>query len=717
MSPLSLFGKFFKKNHQGQSNYLSFVITPNRVTALIWTFEEEQVKVLGYDHKNLASIDHLLHQAALAIDKAGEKAKVDVAKTVFGLTSDWLEENNLSAKSAKLLKKLAEELDLEPQAYVPLATSIDHLLKAEQAPAPNFVAIGIFGQEQGEFCEIHQIVANKVIAAKTTQSPVNIEKIQALVKQLAADSKLSPRIVVYGQDLSSPLADKIRQTDWQDIFMSKPRIDFLDDQTLARAVAYAQAADLLGREPIPKQAATTAPADELGFIQDQDILFQESENHPAKRGGSLLSSETKDQKPQKEEYAVEVESPDIAQETPAPKSQPFKNLFVKIFSILAKPNLKKVGIGLAAILILAPVAAYVFGQTQTKAEVIIKVNAQVVDDEFTANVVAGAPYDAALSEIPGQAITVSAQGNQKAVTTGSKKIGEKARGEVTVFNWTSQPKSFAESTTMITKNGLKFTLDEKVEATSAPAAPSGGNPGSPGRAKAKVTADGIGPQYNQEPGISFTFTQFDEFSYSAQNEAPISGGSEKQTTVVTQEDMDRLQKSLYETVVQKARDEAKNKAQGLTLVDDATIAKITKTNFDKKTGEEASLLNLDLQVEANSIIFDGSQLAKLIAETATGNLPKDLTIRPQDIQVVQSQVARLDSKLQIRGRFKASLVPKFDEGELKAKIAGKSLKEARAAIKEIPQVADVSVHFSPNLPLVGSLPKNKGKISFKIEAL
>lgn len=701
MSPLSLFGKFFKKNHQGQSNYLSLVITLDRVTALIWTLEEEQVKVLGYDHKNLASIDHLLHQAAVAIDKAGEKAKVDVAKTVFGLTSDWLEEGNLSAKSAKLLKKLAEELDLEPQAYVPLATSIDHLLKAEQTPAPNFVAIGIFGQEQGEFCEIHQIVANKVIAAKTTQSPVNIEKIQALVKQLAADTKLSPRIVVYGQDSSSLLADKIRQTSWQDIFMSEPRIDFLDDQTLARAVAYAQAADLLGREPIPKQATTTVPADELGFIQDQDIL---------------LSTENIDQKPQKEEYAVEVENPDIAQETPAPKSQSFKKLFVKIFSILAKPNLKKVGIGLATILILALVAAYVVGQTQTKAEVIIKVNAQVADDEFTANVVAGAPYDASLSQIAGQAITASAQGNQKAVTTGSKKIGEKAHGEVTVFNWTQTPKSFTQGTTVITKNGLKFTLDEKVEATSA-SAPSGGNPGSPGKAKVKVTADDIGPQYNQEPGQSFTFTQFDEFSYSAQNEAPISGGFEKQTTVVTQEDMDRLQKSLYETVVQKAKDEAKNKAQGLTIVDDAIIVKITKTNFDKKIDEEASLLNLDLQVEADSIVFDPRELSKLIAETATGNLPKDLTLRPQDIQVVQSQIARQDSKLQIKGRFKASLVPKFDEGELKAKIAGKSLKETRAIIKEISQVSDVSVHFSPNLPLVGSLPKNKAKISFKIEAL
>lgn len=702
MSLLSLFGKFFKKNHQDQSNYLCLVITSDRVTALIWTFEEEQVKVLGYDHKNLASIDHLLHQAALAIDKAGEEAKVDVAKTVFGLTSDWLEEGNLSAKSQKLLRKLAEELDLEPQAYVPLATSIDHLLAVEQMPAPNFLAIGIFGQEQGQICEIHQIVANKVIATKTTQSPVNIEKIQALASQLASDNKLPPRIVVYGQDQSSPLADKIRQADWQDIFMNEPRIDFLDDQTLTRAVAYAQAADLLGREPILQQAKTAPAADELGFVQDQDIL---------------LSAQTvKEQKPQKEEYAVEVESPNIAQETPAPKSQSFKNLLVKISSILEKPNLaKKAGIGLTAVLIFSLIAGYVAGQTLTHAQVIIKVNAQSSDAQFTANVVAGAPYDASLSQIAGQAITVSAQGNQKAVTTGSKKIGEKAHGEVTVFNWTSQPKSFAESTTLITKNGLKFTLDEKVEATSA-SAPSGGNPGSPGRAKVKVTADSIGSQYNQEPGQSFTFTQFDEFSYSAQNETPISGGSEKQTTVVTQEDMDRLQEALFATVVAKARDEAKNKAQGLAVVDDVTTFKITKTNFDKKIDEEASLLNLDLQVEANSIVFDGSQLSKLIAETAAG-IPKDLEIRSQDIQVVQSQASRQDSKLQIKGQFKASLVPKFDEGELKAKIAGKSLKETRAIIKEISQVSDVNVHFSPNLLLFDNLPSDKAKISFKIEAL
>lgn len=701
MNLLSLFGKFFKKNHQDQSNYLCLVITPDRITALIWTLEEEQVKVLGYDHKNLASIDHLLHQAAVAIDKAGEEAKVDVAKTVFGLASDWLEEGNLSAKSAKLLKKLAEELDLEPQAYVPLATSIDHLLKAEQTPAPNFIAIGIFGQEQGQVCEIHQIVANKVIVTKTTQSPINIEKIQALIKELTAAEKLPPRIVVYGQDPSSLLADKIRQADWQDIFMNEPRIDFLDDQALTRAVAYAQAADLLGREPISQQAKTVPAADELGFVQDQDIL---------------LSAQTvKDQKLQKEEYAVEVESSNIAQETPAPKSQSLKNLFneklrffVKISSILQRPNLaKKAGIGLTAILIFSLVAAYVAGQTLTRAQVIIKVNAQSSDAQFTANVVAGAPYDASLSQIAGQAITVSAQGNQKAVTTGSKKIGENANGEVTVYYNPKLPtKTFPKGTKIITENGLKFSLDNDVEAASASA--------SVGQAKVHVTAEVVGPQYNLEPGQQFSFTEFDQ-SYWAQNDAPFSGGSERQTTIVTQEDMDRLQKALYETLVQKARDEAKNKAQGLTLVDDAIVAKITKTNFDKNAGEEASLLNLDLQVEANSIVFDEGQLQKLIAEKAT-DLPKDLMVRPQDIQISQSQVARLDSKLQIKGQFKASLVPKFDEGELKAKIAGKSLKETRAIIKEIPQVSDVSVHFSPNLPLVGNLPRNQAKISFKIEA-
>lgn len=716
MSLLSLFGKFFKKNHQGQSNYLSLVITLDRVIALIWAFEEEQVKILGFDRKNLANIDHLLHQAALAIDKAGEKAKVDVAQTVFGLTSDWCQDGNLSAKSQKLLRKLAEELDLEPQAYVPLATSIDHLLAVEQAPAPNFVAIGIFGEDSGQVCEIHQMSGGKPVAAKTTQSPVNIEKIQALVGQLAPDNKLPPRVVVYGQDQSSGLAEKIRQAKWQDIFISEPKIDFLDDQALGRSVAYAQAADLLGREPLPQATLiaasakeTTKPVDELGFVEGKDILFQET---------------VKEQKREaKEEYAIEVENPDIARQT-APPSQSFKNsfteklrLFAKVPTRLLKPDIaKKASIILAAIFILIIIASYVAGQTLTRAQVIVKVNAQTLDDEFSANVVSGAGYDASLSQIPGQAITESAEGSQKAVTTGSKKIGEKARGEVTVFNWTQQPKSFTQGTTVITKSGLKFTLDEKVEATSAPAAPSGGN-FVPGKAKAKVTADGIGPQYNQEPGITFTFTQFDEFSYSAQNEAPISGGSEKQTTVVTQEDMDRLQKALFATVAQKARDQTKNKAQGLTLVDDATVVKIEKANFDKKVDEEASLLNLDLKVEANSIVFDQSQLAKLIAETTTGEIPENLTVRPQDIQIVQSQVARQDSKLQIKGRFKASLVPKFDEDQLKAKISGKSLKEARAAVKEISQVSDVSIHFSPNLLLFDNLPPDKAKISFKIEVL
>lgn len=709
----SLFGKFFKKSRQSESYYLSLVLAPDRVAASIWTFEEERIKEAGFDRKNFTNIDHLLHQAALAIDKAGEKAKVDVGKTVFGVTSDWLEDDKLSSKSQKLLKNLAEELDLAPQAYVPLATSVDHLLRVEQSPVPNFVAIGIFGQPQEQFCEIHQIVASKVIAHQTAQSPLTLEKIQALVKKLAGSDKLPPRVVIYGLDSASQLAQEISKSSWKDIFISDPRIDFLDDRQLARSVAYTQAADLLGHEPLSQATPIVTstkevdkPADELGFVESKDILLSQGPIKPPERGI-------------KEEYAVEVESPNVAQEiTPGQPLHSFAEKlrsFAKVPTRLLKPDIaKKAGIAAVAIFILIIVASYVAGQTLTSAQVIVKVAAQVVDGQFNANVAAGS-YDASLSQIAGQAITVSAEGSQKAVTTGSKKIGEAAHGEITVFNWTQQPKSFTQGTTVITKSGLKFTLEEPVEATAA-SAPSGGNPGSPGKAKAKVTASDIGPQYNLEPGTTFTFTQFDEFSYSAQNEAPISGGSEKQTTVVTRQDMDRLQKSLFEIVAQKAKDEAKNKAQGLTLADEAIITKIVRSNFDKKEEEEASLLNLDLQIEADAIAFDPRQLQQLIAQNTT-DLPKDLMVRSQDIQISQSRITRQDLKLQIAGRFKASLVPKFDEEELKAKIAGKSLKEARSIIREIPQVSDVNVNFSPNLPLVGNLPSNKAKISFKIEAL
>src|SRR3989344_4188948 len=279
MMPFDILGKITGSKETKNASYLSLVFTPDRILSLIWNFENEQIQNLGFGHKSYQNLDVLIHQAAVAIDMAGEQAKVDITRVVFRLTSDWFEEGDLSKQTAKILKNLSQELDLDPQAFVPLPVAINHLLKIEESTTPNVILIGIFS----EFCEVHLLENNTITKTNTSKAQINIEKIEKLTNQLKEGRDgLPAKIIVYGIGESSPLAEKIANHDWKDIFVHEPKVDFLDDNELVRAVAYAQAADILGFEPTGESESKTptslqSAANELGFVEGEDILLRKDE--------------------------------------------------------------------------------------------------------------------------------------------------------------------------------------------------------------------------------------------------------------------------------------------------------------------------------------------------------------------------------------------------------------------------------------------------------
>ena len=381
----------------------------------------------------------------------------------------------------------------------------------------------------------------------------------------------------------------------------------------------------------------------------------------------------------------------------------------KIFGLLKKrPPLKNLLIAVAILLIIFLIGSFVAAQTLTEAKIRIKVNAKPQESNFNVSAASGGSFDQDRQQIAAEEISAQASGNQKAVATGSKKLGEKAHGEVTVLNWTTSPKDFPSQTVILSKDGLKFTLDADIAVASRSAS-------TPGQSKVTVKAVEVGPNGNIDAGNDFTFQQFDDLLYSARNDLALTDGAERQVTVVSQEDQDRLNKSLTDLLTDKAKQDLMSKASGKKLADEAIVVKVLKKAFDKKIDEEASLVNLDMEVEASAIVYDENDLKKLLAESIT-NLPENLEARPENVEITKIDSQRKNDTLSLSGRFQAELVPKFNEDELRGKIAGKSVKEIRAIIKEVPEVTDVIVEFSPNIPLFNPIPRNKSKIKFAVEA-
>lgn len=718
------FTDIFKRasNPQQDEGYLSLTLTPHKLLVTIWNLENENVRIRSYEERTFTTTENLIHQAAVAIDTAAQKANMDIEKVVFGLSQVWFEGDDVSPKTSKLLKNLSDDLELVPQAFVSLASAVNHFLKIDEGITPQAVVIGIFQETDESFCETHLIKNNKVVSTKTSTFPLNIKNLTQLIGELKGEEESLPsRIIIYG-DPRDELLNEIKDAKFENIFIHEPKIETLESNKLSTSVSYAQAADILGHEPSlesknpDEQKAAEIPEEktnDLGFVANIDVLegktrAKKDENQEEKIPEEL-SKQTLNHKITKgEQYAVDF-SDDLGAAKEKLKQSKILPKF-KIPSLFKLFSLPKASIKFAIILgifLLIPIIGlFIAGQTFTSAHVTVKVIAKSQDGNFTAKVVPQGSFDTGLFQIPGVILASSAQGNKKDVATGTKKIGNEAKGSVNFRNWDKEAKSFKAQTEIITSNGLKFSLDNDIEVPP--------RTDTPGITKADVTAVDVGSIYNVSANTDFTIVGFDSTFYDAKAQDPgFSGGDEKEVTVVSQNDLDKLKKSLTDSLIQKAKDELKAKSQGTIFSDAALVEKTLRQDFDKKVDEEASFINVDMEIEVNVIAYDEKDLKKLISETSQNQ--DNFELRPEDTETFDIIAKRSKDTLNISGKYRAKLIPKFNKDTLGSQIAGKSVKETRAVIKQASEVTDVIVTFSPAFPFVDSLPKDKSKINFKIE--
>ena len=720
------FSNIFKKDEE-QKSFLALTVLPDKILAAIWDFAEEKIEVHGLGKRPLGHVNVLIHQAAVAIDKAGEEAKADVSKAVFGLSHFYFAESSPSKDILGILKKLAKELDLSPQAYVSCAAAINHFLKIEEKVTPNVIIIGAFEN----FTEVHLLENNNVVKSQVEKGEATVGRITQLVASLKEEGKdLPARIVVFGPDEKDPLLQKLSKADWKSIFVHEPKVSLLDLDELAKATAYAQAADILGHEPSfgerPKEAIPEAPSQKAGediedgeISKEQEVVKQDFEDSGFTEGRDVLL-ERPQESPDKEEYAVprqDIADISSAKTGPSPKSS-MSRILNKVTTLSYLPNffetfkkgpvLKKAAIGLVILVLVLFGASFVLGKTITSAQIVISANSQSIEGDIDAEVVSGTANESK-SELSGRKISVSETGSQKATATGVEKVGEPARGEVAVFNWTTGQISFPQNTVIVSSGGVKFKIDNEVAIASRSAS-------TPGQANTNVTAAEYGESGNLSAGTDFSFQEFDELLYSASSNNAFSGGQEKEVTVVSQEDLAKLEKSLFEELSEKAKDKLKSELSSEKLVDEAVLAEVSRKNFDKKAGDEASLINLDMEVEVSAIVFDEQNLKNVLAKSLEGKVPQGFKARGEDIEIREISAKRQKDSLFLSGSFDAKLIPDFSEDELKDQIKGKSIKAARAKVLVIPNVSGMEIKFSPGFLFTSSLPGDPAKIRFKVES-
>ena len=199
------------------------------------------------------------------------------------------------------------------------------------------------------------------------------------------------------------------------------------------------------------------------------------------------------------------------------------------------------------------------------ATVKMKVDSKGLIKLLDVKAVSGGTVSKENSEIPAFAVEAEGSDAQSTPTTGKKETGEKAEGEITLYNKTSTDTNIKKgvAVTLITTDGeaLKYEISESVvvpaltEETTTDTEPVGETVNKVyGKKEVKITAKAFGKEYNLDKEQKFEIDGYNTDEMVGENSEKITGGSLEELNIVSQTDLDALTRILTDSTREKAKE-------------------------------------------------------------------------------------------------------------------------------------------------------------------
>jgi len=474
-------------------------------------------------------------------------------------------------------------------------------------------------------------------------------------------------------------------------FLHFPKVEILPAEFSIRSIALsggsevAQSIGLISPTAESEPEIETAPipthtASDLGFVTDTDIR------------------QTPPPEPEP--------TPLVAPPPPAPVKPKFvmPKFVLPKFSFPKSSALVLVIIGIVAIFGLG-IAAY---WMLPKASVTLFVTPKHLEQQF--DIVAGG------ADLPADKLEVSVSDEKTADTTGSKIVGDKATGSVTITNNVGTSRALAAGTVITSPSGLKFVLDESANVASA----SGDATNiQPGKVTVKVTASQIGADSNLSAGTIFRVGTFSSLETAGKNDAAFSGGTSRQAKAVSKDDITKLKTSLSDDLKSKAREELMKQLSGdQTIIAESITLQVTSEDFNHKEGDEADSLNLKLSIKAQGLAVSKSELDKIVADQIGPEIPSGFSLDKSEISQNFSVKKTDKTTVTFQAKVTAILLPDINTTEVAKNISGKYPDQARDYLATLPSVGQIDILITPKLPsFLATLPRVAKNITISTQAL
>lgn len=712
--------------------YWSLDIEPGIIQAGLWEIIEEKVLVIDSspalawqtDKELVDGVDTALSSIAQKLPpEAGEPSKA-----VFGVPSAWVVDGQISPTYLEKIKRVCFELSLSPSGFVVLGEAVAHYVKSQEGTPLNGIVLGL----GAESVELSVFKLGNLVGTVTAARSVSLadDCIEALTK-FGSNDALPSRIIIYNgkegelEEGKQSLMEVVWDTHENIKFLHTPKIETISPVQKVAAICLAGGSEMAKVSSVTtsqeeqEKAASEVKKEVVG--QTEEIDEEPNVQPPQISIDSLGFSLGKDVTEPAPEVVGQVQTQILPTELPVVPRNPLGNVTsvaAKLKSIpLPKFNFnfnfgKRRPIYLLLVvvpLILLAVAWWIF----PKATVTVYVSPQKLNDSVDFSVVAGTQGDSATRSVSGEILSVVVSGERTKSTTGTKTVGEKAKGSVQIRNGTASVIKLPAGSVLVAGNELEFVTTEVASISAAV------SPASPGTANVAVAASAIGSEYNLAKDEVFKVTNYPKSDVDAVSLSDFSGGTSRQISAVSSEDQEELENQLSEELTTKAKEELKSRiGSDKYFIDESLSFSPTSRTFSNKVGDEATNLVLSLEMEAGGIVVNESALIDLARGTIGAKIPKGFSLPDEQISLSYSfkEKSKDGQVFSFTQNISANLLPAVVPSTIAAALAGKYPADAKDILYNlVPGFTRAQVDSSPALPgKLGTLPHLKKNITIDI---
>lgn len=694
-----------------QDLYLCLVITDKKVKSGLWTPNktEDQVLSLGQSEAWGGENGEELISAAdasigAAISRLSRVSGKQPGKVLFGLPAQWVEDEDIVPGRLDLLQAACKKLTLKPLGFVVTPEAIAYRLKKEEGGLPGLILVNL---EESE-AVVSLIVEGRFVGSKVVGRSDSLAlDVEEGLLRFNFGEILPHRFLLLdgGVDLEESRQELIAYP-WTEPsggkklnFLQLPKVeigqpDFEVGAVVTAGIKEIGTKDVCLLEKTPKietvveEAALPPSAEEwtenFGFLENRDVLLE-------------LAPEPKLAVNEEVVREVAIKEEEKTAILPVGKKKisfPWWQITGGLISIKNRfPRFRLKAFLLFLLVIFIPLGT-IFGGFWflARAEVTLFVQPRVTEKEFEfvpSSKASSIDFNKMI--VPVESITVEVKGDKTAAVKGKKTVGDKATGEIIIYNRTDQSKTLAKGLVLVGPAGLKFNLAEEVRVASKSADLDQGVDRW-GEVRVPAVAVDIGPQYNISADSRFTFEVLSSASFLIKNPAAFSGGTSREIQAVASEDRDNLRSALMLELKDQATGELKNKIKAEDYLLEASLLLNNKVDsFSHEVGSETGEIKLEQKATFSVLVVKAENLQRLFEKMTESDLLEGYEVEGEESDIK----LKAGEKSAYLAKVKLTFVPKIETENILTNLKGRTISGGKNWLKSQKNLAGVEIVMKP----------------------